>query len=305
MGLELELKPSAVHANSAQPAPGSLVIGLINNMPDSALEGTEAQFEGLLAAAAGTRTLHLRYSSLPEVPRGPAALARVTARYWPLATLMSDPPDALIVTGTEPKSPALPDEPYWERLVEVLEFARTRVLSSAWSCLAAHAAVLHLDGIERRRLPAKRFGVFPQRVMRAHALTQGLDSTIGYDVLTQSSEGEVDLFVRGGANPMVFFQGHPEYEERTLLKEYQRDVVRFVTGEYRDYPQAPPGYFSAEACALLARFEQRLRAGELADPISAFPFPELAASLHSTWAQPAARIYRNWLNYVADRKAGS
>jgi homoserine O-succinyltransferase len=236
---------------------------------------------------------------------------------------MSDPPDALIVTGTEPKSPALPDETYWERLVEVLEFARTRVLSSAWSCLAAHAAVLHLDGIERRRLPAKRFGVFPQRVMRAHALTHGLDSTIatphsrwnnvplaslvsaGYDVLTQSSEGEVDLFVRGGANPMVFFQGHPEYEERTLLKEYQRDVVRFVTGEYRDYPQAPPGYFSAEACALLARFEQRLRAGELADPISAFPFPELAASLHSTWAQPAARIYRNWLNYVADRKAGS
>jgi homoserine O-succinyltransferase len=321
MALELDLQPSTATANSVGPGSETLVIGVINNMPDSALEGTETQFQGLLAAAAGDRSLRLRYSSLPEVPRGPAARARIAARYWPLAMLLADAPDALIVTGTEPKSPSLRDEPYWGRLAEVVEFARTRVLASAWSCLAAHAAVLHLDGIERRRLPAKRFGVFSQRVMKAHGLTNGLDSTIaiphsrcndiplaalaaaGYEVLTQSPAGEADLFVKPGGRLMVFFQGHPEYEPRTLLKEYQRDVSRYITGEYRDYPQAPPGYFNAAACAALDQFERRLRSGGFADPISAFPFSELAASLHSGWAQPAAAIYRNWLDYVAQRKA--
>jgi homoserine O-succinyltransferase len=323
MGLELDLKPSAVHANSARPGSETLVIGLINNMPDSALEGTETQFQALLGAAADDRHLRLRYSALPEVPRGPAALARIEARYWPLADLMAEPPDALIVTGTEPKSPALRDEPYWRGLERLIEFARSAVLSSAWSCLAAHAAVLHLDGIERRRLPAKRFGVFPQTVMERHRLTQGLGAAIatphsrwnnvpltslvsaGYQVLTQSHVGEADLFVKPAAHLMLFFQGHPEYEERTLLKEFQRDVGRYVTGEYRDFPQVPPGYFNADACALIARFEQRLRAGELPDPSAAFPFAELAASLRSTWAEPATRVYRNWLDYIADKKADS
>jgi len=321
MGLEVELRPTAARSNPARPESETLVIGLINNMPDSALEGTEAQFQSLLARAAGNRSLRLRYSCLPDVARGPAALARIEARYWRLAELMADPPDALIVTGTEPKSPALRDEPYWRSLERLVEFARGSVLSSAWSCLAAHAAVLHLDGIERRRLPAKRFGVFPQTVMAKHRLTQGLDTEIatphsrwndvplsslvasGYEVLTQSPAGEADLFIKTSGHLMVFFQGHPEYEERTLLKEFQRDVGRFVTGEYPDFPQAPPGYLGGDARAQLTRFEQSLRAGELADPIAAFPFSNLAASLRNTWAEPAALIYRNWREYVAERKA--
>jgi len=320
MALELEVKPAAMHAKSARTRSETMVIGLINNMPDSALEGTEAQFRGLLAAAAGDRSVRLRYSALPGVARGAVALSRIEAHYWPLADLMADPPDALIVTGTEPKSADLRDEPYWRCLQELVEFARTEVLSSAWSCLAAHAAVLHLDGIERQRLNAKRFGVFPQRVMAEHRLTQGLGTTIatphsrwnnvpleallgaGYQILTQSAAGEADLFVKPADHLMVFFQGHPEYEERTLLKEFQRDVGRFVTGEYRDYPQAPPGYFSAEATMLLERFEQGLRAGEFAEPIAAFPFTAVAASLHSGWRQTAALIYRNWLDHIADRK---
>jgi len=322
----LDLQPGSMADDLTQPArraktPDTLVIGLINNMPDSALEGTEAQFKALLKAAAGERTVTLRLASLPEVPRGPEARARIARHYWSLDRLLEQPPDAIIVTGTEPKAAVLSDEPYWPRLVELIEYADANLISSAWSCLAAHAAVLHLDGVARKRLEAKRFGVFAQRVRNAHALTQDLVPPIStphsrwndvsldaleaadYRVLTQSAQGDADLFVKQRRSLLVFFQGHPEYEQRTLLKEYQRDVGRFIAGEYRSFPNPPVNYFSPEAVTLLAQFERRLRAGELAEPMAEFPFAALAATLQSGWVPTAARIYANWLGHIAQKKS--
>src|SRR5258708_30882360 len=48
-------------------------IGLVNNMPEAALEATEQQFLGLLAAVAGGSWVHLRFFSLPGVPRSERA----------------------------------------------------------------------------------------------------------------------------------------------------------------------------------------------------------------------------------------
>ena len=47
-----------------------------------------------------------------------------------------------------------------------------------------------------------------------------------------------------------FFQGHPEYDTHSLLKEYKREVLRFLTGERADEPPYPDNYFSPEAAAL-------------------------------------------------------
>jgi homoserine O-succinyltransferase/O-acetyltransferase len=326
MPLDIQSRPGAPDA-SHRPAPTSLsgsavVIGLINNMPDSALDGTELQFRGLLAAAAGDRTVRLRLASLPEVPRGAEARAKIASRYWTLDELWEDAPDAIIVTGTEPKTAVLSDEPYWPRLVELIEYADANLISSVWSCLAAHAAVLHLDGIARQRLTAKRFGVFKQQVVQEHTLTKGLDGEIAiphsrwnnlpvdalaaadYRVLTRSVEHNADLFVKQRRSLLVFFQGHPEYDERALLKEYQRDVGRFISGEYREYPAPPPGYFTPEGLALLSEFEQQVRAREPARPLGAFPFAALAASIQAAWLAPAAQIYQNWLSLIAARKKG-
>jgi homoserine O-succinyltransferase len=325
MPLEIEPRLRASDASNARgaAAPGTIVIGLVNNMPDSALAGTESQFRGLLAAAAGARPVRLRHFSLPEVPRGAEARAAIEERYWPLESLFADPPDALIVTGTEPKTAILSDEPYWGRLVDLIEFADAHTISSAWSCLAAHAAVAHLDGIARRRLPTKRFGVFEQCVLTDDPLTAGLGAGLrtphsrwnnvpleelaraNYRLLSASLAGEADLFCKQRGSLLVFFQGHPEYEERTLLKEYQRDVGRFISGEYRDYPEAPPGYFDAEGMRLIAEFETQLRAGNLADPLAEFPFLALAASLDVSWLASAAAIYRNWMTEIARRKIGA
>ena len=76
--------------------------------------------------------------------------------------------DGLIVTGAEPRSarPAT-DEPYWDELTSAGRLgAGAHRISTIWSCLAAHAAVLHLDGIERQPLPVKLFGVFACRGRR-------------------------------------------------------------------------------------------------------------------------------------------
>jgi homoserine O-succinyltransferase len=60
---------------------------------------------------------------------------------------------------------------------------------------------------------------------------------------------------------MVFFQGHLEYTETTLLKEYRRDVDRFIHGRQPHHPTLPCGYFTAEGAAALDEFKARALAG--------------------------------------------
>jgi len=156
MPLEIESRPRQTPARATDGARG-VIVGLVNNMPDSALESTETQFTRLLEAAAGPGTVRLRFYSLPEVPRAPAAREALATRgYWHIDDLDSAPPDALIVTGMEPSGRPLPEEPYWPRFVEVLEWADANTASSVCSCLAAHAAVLHFDGVQRQRLARKK-----------------------------------------------------------------------------------------------------------------------------------------------------
>jgi homoserine O-succinyltransferase len=313
MALKIEPPPAGTHKPNDQGARAeALVIGLINNMPDSALQGTELQFSRLLGSAATRRQVRLRYSFLPEVPRGPEARARLEARYWALPELLAGRVDALIVTGTEPRAASLRDEPYWNSLVQLLEFAERNTASSIWSCLAAHAAVLQLDGVERSRFSQKLSGVYPHSIRGGHALTRGLPDPLltphsrwntlpveklidaGYELLAQSATTGADLFAKKGRSMLVFLQGHPEYEERTLLKEYQRDVGRFFNGTH-GYPSMPTGYFSAEGEELMRAFERKAREGRTDDP---FPF-KAAAALVDRWSAGATRIYENWLDVVA------
>jgi len=324
MALEVEPAPTgcASPALNAVPTLGadSIVIALVNNMPDSALSETELQFTTLLRAASERQHIRLRYSSLPGMPRGTAAQSRMAKCYWRLDDIYRDPPDALIVTGTEPRAPKLSDEPYWGQMVELLEFAQAQTASSIWSCLAAHAAVHYLDGIERRPLTDKRSGVYAHTVLAGDPLTAGLPSVLstphsrwndvsvdalmdaGYTMLSHSAENGADAFAKPGRNPMIFFQGHPEYRDRTLLKEYQRDVVRFVSGKQRHYPSMPDGYFASEAQTQLAEFERRVRANQFTEPLASFPFMAAAESLVNRWSAPAALMFRNWLMLVAAKK---
>jgi homoserine O-succinyltransferase len=69
----------------------------------------------------------------------------------------------------------------------------------------------------------------------------------GYRVLMRSEDAGAGMFVKQRKSLFVCFQGHPEYEARTLLLEYARDVRRYLRRESDTYPGMPRGYFGAEA----------------------------------------------------------
>jgi homoserine O-succinyltransferase/O-acetyltransferase len=301
-------------------APGQIVVGLVNNMPDSALEATAAQFSRLLRAAAGPLQVQLRFCYLPEVPRAPDVREHVSRAYWHIDEVLDGSLDGLIVTGMEPKAAHLTEEPYWGRFEQLLEWAETHTFSSIWSCLAAHAAAQKLDGIERRRLGEKLFGVFDHDVLRGHPLVQGVGvpfptphsrwnelpvaalRAAGYTIITSSPETGADLVAKQSRSLLVFFQGHPEYEETTLLKEYRRDVGRFLRGQQPSYPGEPRGYFSAQASALLEDFRRRALAAPAAELLTSFPMDAVSSCLQNTWGAAAVGIYRNWLSLIAAAK---
>src|SRR5215475_12385881 len=88
-----------------------LNIGLINNMPDGALEATERQFLSLLDSASDGISVHLSLYVLPDVPRNELGLRHIRDHYSSIERLFETRLDGLIVTGREPLTPNLKDEP--------------------------------------------------------------------------------------------------------------------------------------------------------------------------------------------------
>ena len=299
--------------------PTSVDIGLINNMPDAALDATVRQFRALLAAAAGDMVVRLTLYTLPEVPRTDFGRRQVSG-YAPLEDLWDSHLDGLIVTGSEPHAADLKDEPYWNSLTRVLEWAERRTHSTILSCLAAHAGILHLDGIVRRPLGDKRFGVFQCVRVGDHPLTAAAPPRLemphsrwneipeeallacGYRVLTRSEDAGVDAFVKQRQSLFVFFQGHPEYDAVTLLLEYRRDIGRFLRGERDTYPPMPHGYFDPETIEALSALQERALVDRREELLAGFPTAMAVGKVTNTWRSTAENLYRNWLAYIRTQK---
>jgi homoserine O-succinyltransferase/O-acetyltransferase len=314
------------HRPVASPNTKRLSFALINNMPDAALEDTELQFFSLLDEASGDLPIYLRLYSLTGIPRTDRGQRHLDSFYWNLDELWQRQVDGVIITGTEPRQPNLQDEPYWPVLAEVFDWAERNTISTVLSCLAAHASVLHSDGISRHSLPDKQFGVFTFAKSGKHELIGGTEELVrfshsrwnevqaraltdsGYLVLTQSSDGGVDTFVKKKKRSLfVHFQGHPEYAAETLLKEYKRDIKRFLKKERETYPSMPRSYFDAAGEKFVTDFRESVLSGcdsTLEETMERFPEAALVATLQKTWHFPAQTIYRNWLSYIGAKKTG-
>jgi homoserine O-succinyltransferase len=94
-------------------------------------------------------------------------------------------------------------------------------------------------------------------------------------------------------------QGHPEYESVTLLKEYRRDIGRYVRAQQPHYPSLPQDYFCTQTVALLNEFRKRAELDRRPQVMADFPVAAVEASLRNTWHAPAVDLYRNWLELVA------
>jgi homoserine O-succinyltransferase len=293
----------------------------VNNMPDSAFEATERQFIGLLDAGSGTEEIEVRRYALDGVPRGERTATRIAEEYSPVATIRLDPPDILIVTGSNPLEAHIEDEPYWADLVDLLSWGTEHVDSMLLSCLSAHAALTHFDGIARGRLPAKCAGVFAQEVDERHPLTAGMErqvvlphsrtSTVprdlleaaGYRIAIQSEAVGWSVATRTvGRADVVLVQAHPEYDPSSLLREYHRDVRRFVQHERDEDPVLPFHCVAPEDWKELEELHRAITGDQRqATLLQAYPFEAVGDRATWPWHPVAARLYANWLTSVTKR----
>jgi homoserine O-succinyltransferase/O-acetyltransferase len=302
-----------------------LSIGLLNNASDRALKTTEAQFVRMLRAASAGFDLGIKLFTCPEIPRSVAPLDHAGDPYADIEHLFDAPLDALIVTGMEPQAKALQDEPVWDNITRLVDWATQNSVPVIWSCLAAHAAVLYLDGIARSRLNEKLLGVFACHVLatdhmlasglpsrwasphsRYHGLSQATLLGKGYQILSSSDEAGVDVFMKEEGPPFLFFQGHPEYEADTLWRQYRRDVRRYLVAESNEYPLAPRNYFDPATEATLLDVRDRAMRSRPDPRDIEMTLGEInGAANGDSWERPAIGLYANWLTLVAQQSAAA
>ena len=297
-----------------------IAIGLINNMPQAAFTATERQFISVLDSASEDFHVCLSLYSLLDIPTPALAGDNPSSGYASIDKLWDTDLDALIVTGKEPVTANLQDEPCWQCLTQVLEWAREKTYSTVWSCLAAHAAVLHLDGIDRRKSDEKHFGVFECAQASSHPLTADTPQRFhiphsrwnsvseeelvahGYSVLSRIAGIGVDSFIKEEKSLFVFFQGHPEYDSDTLLREYRRDVGRYLNHGAATYPSIPTGYFDSSIEDALTALRDEAMSSRSSELFASVWTALETTRVENTWRPTTARIYRNWLDYIYARK---
>jgi len=295
---------------------GTIHVGLVNNMPDTAMRATELQFARLLKEAAGALDVQLHLFSLAAIERGELARSRMEGFYADAEALPMAGIDALIITGAEPRAADLKDESYWPSLAHLIDWAEIGTVSTLFSCLAAHAAVLHLSGIARLPLSRKMSGIFTAarvgedplqtrmqaRIHVPHSRRNSLaESDIvrsGYRILSRTDEG-VDSFCRTmpGRSLFLFLQGHPEYCAETLGREYLRDMGRFLRGETAERPEAPENYFDRATENAIAGLDAQ-PAGDLALYNSVVS----GALPLQSWRGHTVKLFGNWLALIAAKK---
>jgi len=293
-------------------------IGLLNMMPDAALEATERQFFRLVGAANPIVQFHMHLFTIEGLPRGAAAQEHISKYYETFEQLKHDGLDGLIVSGANVSQPHLPLEAFWQPLTQVFDWARENVASILCSCLATHALVQYGYGIERTHLGFKRWGVYSHHVVeRRHPLVADINTRfdvphsrfneifredmdrVGLRVLVESEEVGVHLAVSPDLFRVVFFQGHPEYDTISLLKEYKREVMRYFHGEREDYPPFPEHYFNLEVSGVLNEYGQHLRSAKRAQhKPPEFPEEFIVRHLDNTWRDSAKALFNNWLGKI-------
>ena len=294
-----------------------LHIGILNMMPDSALEITERQFMRLVGNSNQIAQFYIHLFSVPGLERSPETQAYIDKYYNTFEQVKAEGLDALIITGANVANPTLEQESFWRPLTEVIDWARENVTSTICSCLSTHALMKYFYQIDRVKRESKKWGVFEHRVTKSnHPLLREINTRFdvphsrwnsitreqiegaGLSVLIQSFDGEVHMVVSPDQLRMVFFQGHPEYDINSLLKEYKRDLLGYFYGK-NPQPPYPDNYFPVEARELADRFIRQAQlqlenGGELPE----FPEDDFMPWLDNTWGDTARAIFNNWLGSV-------
>ena len=291
-----------------------LHIGLLNMMPDAALEATERQFFRLVGHSNQVAQFYIHPFSLSSIKRGEYASNHIKEHYKTFDEIKLQGLDALIISGANVSSPNLNQAPFYKQLRQVVEWSFENVTSTLCSCLATHAVLEFKYSQKRTPNGKKHWGIFPHQVVdRSHPLVKGVNTRFdiphsryngisevqfnnaGVKILATSEVG-IHLAVSPDLFRIVFFQGHPEYDSISLLKEYKREVALYLEGNRSDYPPFPDNYLSPQNCAILDEYKARLLSG--AATLLDFPENLIMKTLDNTWHDSASAIINNWIGGV-------
>jgi homoserine O-succinyltransferase len=191
--------------------------------------------------------------------------------------------DGMIITGAPVESLPFEEVTYWDEMKDIMDWARTHVMSTMYICWAAQAGLYYHYGIPKYPLEKKLFGIFRQQTLhRPLPIFRGFDdeffmphsrhATISRDDvvnnknLTLIAEGEESgvsmVMAREGRE--FFITGHLEYAPDTLDKEYRRDLGK------RDDVEMPQNYYRDN---------------------------DARKSPMVTWRAHANLLFSNWINY--------
>ncbi|EHM52846.1 hypothetical protein HMPREF9080_02069 [Cardiobacterium valvarum F0432] len=114
----------------------------------------------------------------------------------------------------------------------------------------------------------------------------------GLPVLVAGEESGVAMASSPDGFRQIYFQGHPEYDHNSLLKEYRRDLQQYREGNSERAPYLPEHYLTPAGIRLANAY---LESGA---PISDFPEAALLEEVDVTWRDTAKALFANWLGLV-------
>jgi homoserine O-succinyltransferase len=291
-----------------------LHIGLLNLMPDPALEATERQFFRLIGQSNQIAQFYLHLFTLPSIERGDKAGKHIAEYYKSFDAIKNQGLDALIITGAYVEQADLQQAPFYDELKSVIDWSYKNVTSTLCSCLATHAVMEFRYQQKRQAIGSKCWGVFNHQIVnRTHPLMSGVNSNFnvphsrfnqitaeqfkqaGIEILVNSDIG-AHLCVSEDLLRIVFFQGHPEYDTISLLKEYKREIISYLNKSRADYPTFPQNYLNGQHKAILDEYKAKLISGKFT--LADFPEKLISKTLDNTWHDATRQIISNWIGCV-------
>jgi homoserine O-succinyltransferase len=117
---------------------------------------------------------------------------------------------------------------------------------------------------------------------------------VGWSVITKTV----------GDCEVVLMQAHPEYDPSSLVREYVRDVRRYVGHLQYELPCLPIDCATGPDWDALCRLQARLVGGERnADLVADFPFDDICVRAPWPWRDAALRLFASVLGTIPVRSA--
>jgi len=312
-GIKVLAPDAALHQDIRE-----LHIGLLNMMPDAALAATERQFFRLIGESNPIAQFYVHPFTLSDIPRGEKAQLHIDQYYESFEQIKAQGLDALIITGANVIGAELSNQAFWLPLIEVADWAHENVTSTLCSCLATHAVLEFRYSQKRKSKGKKKWGVFAHRITdKTHPLVIDVNTRFdvphsrwndvsreqfeqaGLKVLAIGDNNCVHLATSEDGFRTIFFQGHPEYDTISLLKEFKREVLLYIEGHRENYPPFPENYFGILSASILREYKSRLiSAMNSQADLPEFPEDLVVHNLDNTWHDTAGAVVGNWVGLV-------